>query len=45
MLLRGSTTLITALLTCALHNPSNAANINCDDVVEETLIEMKAGAS
>ena len=45
MLLRGSTTLITALLMCALHTPANAANISCDDVVEETLIEMKAGAS
>jgi hypothetical protein len=45
MLLRGSTTLVTALLACALNTHVDAADINCDDVVEETLIEMKAGAS
>lgn len=45
MLVKSSTTLVIALLTFALSNAASAATIDCDDIVEDTLIEMKAGAS
>ena len=45
MLLKNSTMLFVALLTFALGNATFAATIDCEGVVEETLIEMKAGAS
>ena len=45
MLLRNSTTLVVVLLTFGLGNAASAAKIDCNGVVEDTLIEMKAGAS
>ena len=44
MLVKGSNTLVIALLTFALSNAASAATIDCDDIVKGTLIEMKAGA-
>ena len=44
MLFKNSTKLLIAPLTFALGNATTAASINCDAVIEDTLIEMKAGA-
>ena len=44
MLFKNPTTLLIAPLTFALGNATAAASIDCDAVIEDTLIEMKAGA-
>ena len=44
MLFKNSTKLLIAPLTFTLSNAAAAATIDCDAVIEDTLIEMKAGA-
>ena len=44
MLFKNSTKLLIAPLTFALSGAATAATIDCDAVIEDTLIEMKAGA-